>query len=331
MSDTTYNAIREIKKLLYRKRKAVDDVEKSESKKKLKADKPLTPATPSIHSFFKRVNNTPVTTAHDKSKTEQPSEEITKTEIAEDVNEKVVKEIETDKVETNITETAIEYETGARNTSPIASKDVKPRKKSSKNIKKADINDSEVVIDENSIDKTEKEKGKISANIFGKKSSTRRSKERVRHDSNDSDVSLEWKDDPNDLDFDITESEEKAKVNKAATTPKEDLDKKQRSIKDAFSAMFQKKTKTVELKPDNNLETTENTTVDEAKDEAKISVNVNEEKVQNMNAKQEAKANNKEENIEENDEANNETAETKQLTALQVKVSPKIFHRNGGT
>jgi len=35
-----------------RKRKAVDDVEKSESKKKLKADKPSTPATPSIHSFF---------------------------------------------------------------------------------------------------------------------------------------------------------------------------------------------------------------------------------------------------------------------------------------
>ena len=46
--------------------------------------------------------------------------------------------------------------------------------------------------------------------------------------------------------------------------------------------MFQKKTKTVELKADNNLETTENTTVDEAKDKAKISVNVNEEKVQNF-------------------------------------------------
>ncbi len=308
--------------MFYRKRKAVDDVEKSETKKKLKADKPSTPATPSIHSFFKRVNNTPVATAHDKSKAEQPSEEITKTEIAEEVNEKVDNEIETDKVETNITETAIENETGARKTSPKASKDVKPRKKSSKNVESTDINDSEVVIDENSIDKPEKEKGKISANIFGKKVSTRRSKERVRHNSNDSDVSLEWKDDPNDLDFDITESDEKAKGNKAVTTtPKEDPDKKQRSIKDAFSAMFQKKTKTDELKPDIIHETTENATVDEAKDEDKdkISATVNEEKDENLIAKQEANV--KEEN--ENADANNETAETTQLTALQVKVSSK--------
>ena len=253
------------------------------------------------------------------------------------MNEKVNS---TNKDVTKITETAIDNKSGA--ISPTGSKQVKLRKKSPKNVDKTEHNDSEVVIDENVIDKSEKENSKISANIFGKKVSTRRSKERVRHDSSDSDVSLDWKDDPKDLDFDITESDEKAKGNKSDTTPKEEPDKKQRSIKDAFSAMFQKKTKSDEQKPDKIIETTEDGKENKAKDENidKIFATVSEENEdipdnEDLKDKQEnslpegSNTNDNEGDKKEKVEVKNESDETKRLNALQVKVSPKtyIFHR----
>jgi len=243
------------------------------------------------------------------------------------LNEKVNS---TNKDVTKITETAIDNKSGA--ISPTGSKQVKLRKKSPKNVDKTEHNDSEVVIDENVIDKSEKENSKISANIFGKKVSTRRSKERVRHDSSDSDVSLDWKDDPKDLDFDITESDEKAKGNKSDTTPKEEPDKKQRSIKDAFSAMFQKKTKSEEQKLDKIIETTENGKENKAKDENidTIFATVNEEKEdipdnEDLKDKQEnilpeeSNTNDNEGDKKEKVEVKNESDETKRLNALQVK------------
>lgn len=115
--------------------------------------------------------------------------------------------------------------------------------------KAAKDNDDITIVEEVVNDASNKDK--ISLNIFGKKG--RRSKEKVRHDSGgSSDVSLDWKDDPEDLDFDPTFND---KDSKTVVEP-EKVDKKQRSIKDAFSFMMQKKAKTNDT---SNLESSDST------------------------------------------------------------------------